>query len=253
MVGVLPYQVKRKLGLNKIEIDPFVKELGVFTANDNSSCERKLIERFRKNWLVSQYRFNTMNIKLELPRLSFELTHHLNLQEDIEKIRNSYSQNIKRNLKKATSNSVEIRISDDLELLISLFKNNVAHKIPGILEHQYDILRDLFKQMNDRGLCKIYTAFSALGQPLSSALLVKSGNMLIYFFAASSQEGKELNSQSLLLDHIIEHYSQSDFILDFEGGSTDGLKRFYSGFGSKELQIPTYRRMIHSALLEKLK
>jgi hypothetical protein len=56
----------------------------------------------------------------------------------------------------------------------------------------------------------------------------------VYLFSALSQEGKEKQVASLLLNTIIEEYASTNKILDFEGSQLPGIKNFFKSFGAKK-------------------
>ena len=60
----------------------------------------------------------------------------------------------------------------------------------------------------------------------------------------------------LLMNHIIKTHAESKKILDFEGGSLEGVARFYKGFGAEEeiyyiWQNPILKQII--SLINRLK
>ena len=253
LVAAIPYQVEKKFGLRKIEQNAFSNELGIFHLPGFEQCVGPLANRLFRNRFVSIYRFNTHNELTPGENLSFELTHHLSLNKSIGEIREKYTVNLKRNLKKAAAQQITIKSSNDIEPLISMFKTNVAFKIYGIEEHQYDTLRVLFREMKNRGVAELYNTYSPDNEILSSAIVLKSGESLVYYFAASSEEGRKQNSQAFLIDWLLENNSNQEKIFDFEGGNTDGLARFYSSFGATPVNIPKYRKMYGEALLKRFR
>lgn len=81
-------------------------------------------------------------------------------------------------------------------------------------------------------------------------------NRLIFLSGQSSPEGFKLKSMFLLMDQIIKAHAKSKKILDFEGGSIDGVARFYKGFGAEEeiyyiWQNPIIKKI--DALIDRIK
>ena len=71
-------------------------------------------------------------------------------------------------------------------------------------------------------------------QIVAGAFFMMSHNRIVFLFSGSDESNKENHGLTFLLDHVIEKYSGTDKILDFEGSDNDGLARFYKGFGGKE-------------------
>ena len=252
VIGVLPFQLKQKYGLKKIQLDPYVHELGIFHLPDRQDCITALLEQFKKSIFISDYRFNIHNDfeGIDVGN-SNNFTYTIDLNQDIHLIRKSYSNNIKRNIKMAKDRRVLVSSVNDIELLLDIFRKYVAHKITGLEEYQFDILRDLYKVLCLKKQCEIYMAYVD-NKPVSGSLIIKDNRRIIYFMAASNKEGKLSNSQSLVIDTILEKYADSNLIFDFEGEATDGLKRYYASFGSSRRKIPTYRKMLGEKWYQKV-
>lgn len=241
-IAALPYQVKYKYGLKKIEQDAFTNELGVYSLPH--SQPELLIKKFLKKPFISKYLFSASNNHQLAEKLSLETTYHLSLKNDYESIAKNYSTNRKRNLKKAQAEQLKLVEGDTIQNLVQLFKDNVSDKIYGIQETQYHQLEKLYYELKKRELTTIYNMVDDLEEVVSSVMIVRSFDRIIYFFAASSSKGLEKNSQTLLIDALIQKYAQSDLILDFEGGNIESLAQFYRSFGAQPIQIPVYRKML---------
>ncbi|OHX64389.1 GNAT family N-acetyltransferase [Flammeovirga pacifica] len=241
IIGILPYQYKIQLGIVKILNNPFVNELGVITDENYDGVKEKLLQSFTALQFISLYKFNVNNSFNTSKIISLETTHHLSLNSDYDTLFKNYSKNLKRKLKVA--NNITIEKTEDLSTLIHLFKKHVAQKIYGIEEHQYDLLQRIYQEFKSRGIGQVYIA-KEVDEVLCAVLMVQQGNRLIYYFAASSPKGKELNASAFLIDFLIKKNASSNLIFDFEGGDIQGLAQFYGSFGSDKKSIPVLRQML---------
>ncbi|ANQ52337.2 GNAT family N-acetyltransferase [Flammeovirga sp. MY04] len=245
MIGVLPYQYQIKWGIMKIINNPFVNELGIIYHPDHKQIQFKLFKSFKEFQFISSYKFNVDNTKTVHRRIKYEATYHLSLNKSYVEISAQYNKNLKRKLKKAED--VNFTQEGNIEDLIQLFKENVAHKINQIEENQYDLLRKIYKELKSRNIAQVY-ATELNAKVISAVLMIQQGNRLIYYFAASSEKAKSVNAQAFLIDQLIKEHSERDLIFDFEGGDIPGLAQFYSSFGADRKQIPVFRQMLTERL-----
>ena len=52
--------------------------------------------------------------------------------------------------------------------------------------------------------------------------------------SASNEQGKRSRAMFALIDHIIDKYSDTGLVLDFEGSNIKGVARFFAGFGAEQ-------------------
>ncbi|MGM0651132.1 MAG: hypothetical protein ACQES1_11595, partial [Bacteroidota bacterium] len=76
------------------------------------------------------------------------------------------------------------------------------------------------------------------GELLSAVCWIKDFDRLVYFQAASNDKGKKYSGAFLLVNHMIEQYQHSNWVIDFEGSSNTGIRRFYRGFGATNEAYP---------------
>ena len=78
----------------------------------------------------------------------------MDISPDIERIRKEYSQNVKRNLKKAKKNNLEIKACSN-DLLIKLFKQNKGKEVKELDKSAYVTLSQLLEriQQKEKGEC----------------------------------------------------------------------------------------------------
>lgn len=144
-----------------------------------------------------------------------------------------YSKTLRKNIRKA--NDVGLSVKQD---------QNDVNQIIGLYKDAYGILnehlsKDNYLQISQLSASEKYTdCFEVLTvwkQDLLVAglLFAKANNRLHYILGAPNAEGRKLNALSFGLDYIIKKYSNSNYILDFEGSCIPSVKAFYESFGAK--------------------
>lgn len=238
-IAVLPFQTQKKYGITKIEQDAFTNELGVYhLPSANPTALTAFF--FKKFKFISRYYFNCTNQFDFLDQLPFETTFHLSLATDYASLKKGYSNN---RIRSANKNQQVVE-STDIAPLLLMFKNHVAPNVFGIQNYQYELLKSIYQAASNKQLALILYVKNESDELLSGTLFLSSFNRLIYYFSASTPEGWANNSQALLIDYIIQKHANSNLILDFEGGSIDGIGKFYRSFGAEAVKIYAYRKML---------
>ena len=144
----------------------------------------------------------------------------LNLGKPYENLYQSYSGNLKKNLK--TAENAELFIKDNIptELVISLYKNawQSLNKIP---EQDYSNFKTLVDFAEKQGIAKkigIYKNETLL----ASCIVLKFKNRIYYPFSSISLEGRKFAATA------------SNNFLDFEGSDIESVKSFYEKFGPEK-------------------
>jgi hypothetical protein len=162
------------------------------------------------------------------------LTHELDMILDIDSIRKNYSDNTKRNIKKAQLQDLTVIATPKREEIISLFRENRGKDIEVLQEHHYDVLRRLLQALDARGRLHSLGVVNENNQLVAGAFFCDANGKVIFLFSGNSNEGKEKGAMFMLIDQFIKENSQKNLVLDFEGSNDPQLARFYRGFGAKE-------------------
>ena len=223
---IFPIPSQKKFGISYISQPLFTQQLGLFTSlkeTDVYSFIKAIPEKF---WMRS------LQIHNQCKNTKTKDNFELDVSGDIEKIRKKYSQNVKRNLKKAVEQNLEIKACSN-NSLIQLFKENKGKEITVLNRKSYSILVELLNkiQQKEKGDCLgIYKE----GKLISSAFFTNCLGRSTYLFSASNSIAKEIGANHFLIDNYIQYYKKDSLILDFEGSQIPSLARFYASFGAKK-------------------
>ena len=223
---IFPIPSQKKFDISYISQPLFTQQLGLFTSlkeTDVYSFIKAIPEKF---WMRS------LQIHNQCKNTKTKDNFELDVSGDIEKIRKKYSQNVKRNLKKAAEHNLEIKVCSN-NSLIQLFKKNKGKEVSELNRNSYSILADLLDktQQKEKGYCLgIYKE----DKLISSAFFTNCLGRSTYLFSASNSIAKEIGANHFLIDNYIQYYKKDSLILDFEGSQTPSLARFYASFGAKK-------------------
>ncbi len=168
-------------------------------------------------------------------------THILNLTTTYETIYRRYTNDRRLNVRRAKAANWQVVESTDLEPLLKLFRDNHANRIPGgVTNWAYDILRNLVKQLQQRGYAQLLYAIRE-EKIEAGALFVREGNRIIYLFNAASAIGRHGNARALLIDQVIQGNCSQPVLFDFESPEKQSVRDFYKSFGATEETFWSWR------------
>ena len=246
--AVFPLPNKSKLGIKYIYPSYFIQQLGLFFTEEKFN-NSKTIEDCIKN-IPNKFKFielylneyNKINLNNEY-KIIERKNYLLHLKKSYEEIFNNYSHGLKENIKKALSNDLTIRDSDDVNSFVRLFQENTGKDLSKFNQEHYKILTELIKAAISQNSAEISLSYYK-EELVAGAVLLKDKNRIIYLISSSTEKGKRFKAMPLLLDHNIKKHSSSNFIFDFEGSMVPGIAKFFKSFGSAEsvyLQIKINR------------
>ena len=222
--AVFPLPVKKKLGVSYISQPLFTQQLGLFSSENSNNVDAFLRAIPKKIWMRS------LQIHNQLENAKTKDNFELDISADIEKIRKKYSQNVKRNLKKAAEHNLEIKQCSN-DLLIQLFKENKGKEVKELDKKAYFILSELLYKIQKKEKGKCFGVYKD-GELISAAFFCNCLGRSVYLFSASNSSAKEIGANHFLIDNYIAKYKKDSLILDFEGSMIPSLARFYASFGA---------------------
>ena len=240
---VMPLTAKKKFTINYLYNPFFVQQLGVMSVNNSNE---DLVQLFIKA-IPDKYKFVEINlnsgnrIEFEKGKIIENKNYELSLQHSYEFIKNRYSGNNKRNLKKALTFKLQIQENVSSKKIIDLFKLDKGATIKSLKKPQYAMLEQLITE------AEIQTKVLRLGvsnekdKLIAGAVFIFIKSKITFLFSGNSSEGKQKAAMFYLIDHVIKAYCNQNLILDFEGSNQIGLANFYKSFGSENNPYPTIK------------
>ena len=239
-ISIFPLTGFNKFGIQFIYSPFFTQQLGLFSINtiteEKLSAFIEAIPKFYKSIELNLNIFNIVDNKQY--KISNNLNHTLDLNVTYDKIKANYSDNLKRNLKKAIQATPIIATDTKPEDLIAIFKHNKGKDINHLKEADYYRLTLLINKCIEKGVAKVYGVTSD-NELCAGAVFIKTNNRIIFLFSATNNKAKEIFAMPYLIDKIIHDNSETNCTFDFEGSNDKNLARCYKSFGSKEEYYPT--------------
>ena len=239
----MPLTGGKKFGVNYLFQPFFVQQLGVFS---KSPMTVETTEAFLKA-IPSKYRFAEIRLNEgnafaeETQGVEYHRNVLLDLNQEYEAIRANYHQNTKRNLVKAESNNLQLVETVIPYHVVALFRDNRGALLDKWRDAEYDVLTHLAKVAQKRNAAfMLGVSEKGVGQLLCAAIFMKTKDRITFLFSGLTEEGKQRQAMTYLLDQVIQKHSCQPMTFDFEGSDDDNLARFYLGFGGNETKYPSY-------------
>lgn len=246
---VMPVCVASKYGFRYAYQPVYAQQHGIFPL-----AETKIADGFL-SVLQQNFRFFEIQVNGCFPlkdnRLELEekANYLLDLNRAYDDIYSTYSAHCRRNLKRATKVNV-IKPEVEPELLFRLKKE---HSSLPLDNKTFAMLEGIARAAVQRECGFVRAAYTNDGEPTGAALFIRFGQRVLYLNAVSSPEGKKNRSMYAILNSVIEEYSDSSLMLDFEGSIVPGIAKFFAGFGAKPECYQKIKYNNLPLLLKKLK
>jgi len=229
----------------------FCQQLGFFyknknLINDNSiklcydNIFRKKFKKFifhsTSEFAVEFKKHSLINLIRDC-NISFLNNFEIDLSLSYSDLKSRYNTNTLRNLKKSKQFNLRIINKINVDVFMNLYKTN--KKIRRSIQKNF-----LFKDQNYLIIKKIITTClnKKKGQlvgvcnhgnnVISAAFFLSSYKRKIMLFNVTEPNYKQYHAMTFLIDNFIKSNCENEVLLDFEGSNIEGVKNFYSGFGS---------------------
>jgi hypothetical protein len=231
---VLPLQFENKFGVRIINQSPFIPFQHVYRGTNlkgesDEAIRSVLQEKFKYcAHLILHNPFHIDN------NVSCKRTYQIELNNPIEIIRKSYREYRARSLKKAKSQNLQVVESTDVDPMLQKHRQYVLPRIDySLVDGYYQTWRNILQMLLLKQEAVLVYALN--GKEVdASALFIVSDALILYYFAASTPNGRNSGAATLLIDYIFEKYANTDRVFDFLGSEMPNLAYFKRSFGATE-------------------
>jgi len=215
---------------------------------DKASFEKifsEIINHFQNEKLrYIEFRSIKRRFPFETENYRTDLRHVLKLDKSEAELLKTFSENTKRNIKKAKKAKLILKImNDETGMKIFFDMNCETRKKHGLPPQPFSFFNSLLKNVIQEGMGDILLAEKD-SDYIAGAVYLKFGKKLLYKFGASYSKYFDLRGNNFVMWEAIRKYLAEGFE-EFDFGRTElgheGLKRFKLGWNSEELSIYTTR------------
>ena len=240
--SVMPLTGGKKFGVNYLFQPYFVQQLGVFSKALTAETTEAFMKAIPSKYRFAEIRLNEGNgLEGGIQGVEYHRNVLLNLNQEYEAIRSNYHQNTKRNLAKAEDHNLQLVTSVIPYHVVALFRDNRGALLNKWGDVEYKVLTHLAKTAQRRNSAFILgVSEKGVGQLLCAAIFMKTKDRITFLFSGLTEEGKQRQAMTYLLDQVIQQYAHQPITFDFEGSDDENLARFYLGFGGNETKYPSF-------------
>ena len=241
--AVMPLVFNHKYCVSYIYPPNFCQQLGLFYRNpDHAALCNEFLNKIPEKYKFVEMRLNIGNLMIDD---SFSPVPRPNLVLDLKGDSfTRYSDNHRRNIRKCADAGVVFSIGNDVDKVVSIFRENRGSAITSLKEKDYVRFKNVYSQAYLRKAASIIMASNPSGDVCAGAVFFESHGRAYFIFSGLTQAGRDVSAMHGLVDFFIKSNEKRLHELDFEGSADEGVARFYRGFGSREfvyLQIKKNR------------
>lgn len=225
-------RAKRNLFIKKVMQPPFCQQLGVFYGGKtNFNIEKMFFEKFLK-FSPQVYHFNSKAnyCPNTLPRINYELP----LNRSYPNLRSSFRKDRKYRINQAEKRKLIITTSGTLDDVLVIFKENYRSDI--YKKKHLKKLKILVKESIEKNRGEVICVKDRNSNLLGGAFIVFDKKRVVYLFSAFSDYGKRQQAPSFLINKLIERFSKTSLIFDFEGSMIKSIASFFRSFNAKKTE-----------------
>lgn len=233
--AVFPIAAKSKYKINYIYQPFFSRYFGVYSKN---KITEKLVNEFLQvipeKYKYIEFCLHEDNLtKSKDFSISEKKYQFLDLKEKYDVLQKNFSDNSKRNAKKAIKAGLKIKPDIAAERIVNLFKTTKGNELEVFKPEDYKVLIKLMKHCEEKKKGRSFAIYD--GEKLcAAAFFMFSNNRFVFLKSGITDEGKAKGAMHLLFDYFIRENSGKSYMLDFGGSSVENVARFYKNFDAKD-------------------
>lgn len=227
--AVMPLPWRKKWGIRYIYQPSFTQRLGLFGNKINSNIEDIIYQYLPKRFKFIHYNVSSIpsfKTVSSLKRKNFII----DLRYDYETIKNQYSKECLKNIKKAQKRGCQYHDNIQIEDVIQNFKKAYGDLNKRLTEYDYEQFKLLTNTALKHDKATIAGVKDFDNNIIYSAVLLKDNKRFYYVLGAPTVLGREKRATYFFIDHLLKNYAGQNLIFDFEGSDIPSVAKFYQHF-----------------------
>jgi hypothetical protein len=233
----VPIPYRERVGVKYIYQSPFICYLTFLSRPDAASSSPQFLNtcfnHLRSFAYVAKYFFCDSSFnELEGFKISFDGGLKIDLTRGYCHIVKGYSRHRSIDLRKAAKSDMIISMYESIDQFFEWHAELSVPKIKSFQPYQLTEMRMLWENLEVNGQIEVY--FAAIGREmLCGTLLGKFGTSLYSLASFTTPRGRKKNALTLVTDHVLKKYAQSDYsTFDFGNLTGTGIDNFKLSFGA---------------------
>lgn len=243
----LPFFIEKKYGFTALTQPPLTPRLGPWIRGTDAKHSKQLstqkeliwelLELLPKHELFAQSLHPTLTNWLPFYWKGFEqttrYTYILNDLSDLNSIWSEFSEQARRNIRKAQT-KVTIKSDMDIERFLNL--NEKTFQRQGIkLPYSREFVKRVDQASLNQNARQIFYAEDSVGRIHAAIYILWDEQSAYYMMGGEDPDLRNSEASSLLMWQAIQFASEVTKKFDFEGSMIQPIERFFRGFGAKQV------------------
>jgi hypothetical protein len=245
--AVMPLPWKSKFGIQYVYQPYFTAQGGIFSRVPVSDA---LAQQFISAIPV-YFRYVNIHSNEGIPfppsnkyTTQLRSNYVLPLAPAYEQLYNKYTDDAKKNLRRAEKFQLSVRASVDAGMVIALFRQYYGLLNKKISDNEYERLDKLFTYLLSQKMALVYEVREGLAL-VAGGVFLKDAKRFYYILGAPTKRGRQCKAIHWLVDYIIKIHAGSPYSFDFEGSEIASVADFYQKFSPEK---KTYQQVIYNRL-----
>jgi hypothetical protein len=229
--AVMPVAWRKKFGIKYIYPPLWLIQLGIY------SIEKENEDAFLK-MLLSNFRFFETRTNSKNYFSVFEEYQQkrdiqvLDLKQPYETIPSRFRRDRKKDLRKAKRSELCMKIEDNLDKFINLYKLNVGKKVKKIKEIDYSNLKLLITACIDKKKGEILSVYDVEDNLVASGFFLKDKERVVKLVSSTDYNNRKNGANTFLIEKAVHKYYEEFDLFDFGGSSVNSIASFNLSFGA---------------------
>lgn len=235
-IAVMPIPIQRKMGI-KVFYQPFFsRQLGIFSAVLLTPENRAaFIEAIPEEIKLTQVGFDPADLQLfGSYRVNYYQYQIMPLDKGIDSVREGYSNNATRLVKKANGEGYEVRAFENYSAIVQMFRETKGSSLRQFSRQDYEKLEALMTVSASHEVGFGLGVYSGSDELVATGFFIRSGSRITYLKGAVLDVGKRNGAMYLLFDHVFSSNITNATTFDFGGSRNLGVATFYKKFGAQD-------------------
>jgi hypothetical protein len=242
--AVMPLTWRKKWGVRYLYQPAFLQQGGVFF---RGGLSKPAVEAFIEQ-ACAHFRFAeiTLNHLNALPEVksgngSWRKNYILPLAAEYGQLFEAFTKTTIKNIKRARNSGLRYEPSSDFEGILDLYKTLYAKRLPSFSELDYAHFSEICKKLFQENKLVVRQVMSRENELVAAAVLLVDKQRMYNMIPCVTDKGRLQRGNYFLYDCLIQEYSGSEVVLDFEGSDVEGIAAFYRHFNPVMENYPFIR------------
>jgi len=232
---IMPLPIKQKWGIPLVTQPLLCQQLGLFSAtkiDEKVVCE--FFEKIPKRFPLVRISLNIFNPVRLQGNNKLRVNYIFTLSKPYQKLCEAFSEDTKRNIKKALQKNVTVQKGISISMAFPFFSecNSVFNS---------DSLNRILLFLVESGRCEIHAAFYD-SKIVSIVFFVFDNARYVSIASATNDIGRKCGANYAIFNSFIKEHAEEHAVLDFEGSSIPSIAKYFAGFGSEPKEYLQIKR-----------